>query len=331
MKRLLFGTLGVGGVAVLGLGGWLGSTVASWPPSFPDTPYPDVSASAEPEVIAQGEYLFHAVAHCSVCHAASMEVLEQVTDTPPDPIGGLEFAMGPLGTLYSKNLTPAGVAAEYSDAELARVILTGVNRHHEPAALMISVGAMADEDLTAIVSYIRSLEPIAHEPPPTEVSAFGKLLLSTVVKGLVAPKEHEPPPYVPPGEISVERGSYLANGPATCYACHSEADISERFAIVEPRFAGNPEPDPAHGDETKEIVSPNLTPHPSGRLLAYTEDRWVEKFRSGKGMPGSKMPWVAYQFMTEADLRSIYRYLHTLEPVDRDVGPTYRDAGWSPE
>ncbi len=28
-------------------------------------------------------------------------------------------------------------------------------------------------------------------------------------------------------------------------------------------------------------------------------------------------------------MRSVYRYLRTLPPVDRDEGPTYRPVGWT--
>ena len=30
-------------------------------------------------------------------------------------------------------------------------------------------------------------------------------------------------------------------------------------------------------------------------------------------------------------LRSIYRFLRSLEPVANDTGPVYRPAGWQPE
>jgi mono/diheme cytochrome c family protein len=40
----------------------------SWRPTYKDTPYPDVAASSDPAVIAEGEYLFHAVGQCTSCH-----------------------------------------------------------------------------------------------------------------------------------------------------------------------------------------------------------------------------------------------------------------------
>lgn len=34
--------------------------------------------------------------------------------------------------------------------------------------------------------------------------------------------------------------------------------------------------------------------------------------------------------MTDDDLRSIYRFLRTLTPVERNTGPSRRAAGWAP-
>ena len=39
------------------------------------------------------------------------------------------------------------------------------------------------------------------------------------------------------------------------------------------------------------------------------------------------MPWFNYSNMTETDLRSIYRYLRSLPPSDRNSGPPMRAVG----
>jgi hypothetical protein len=45
---------------------------------------------------------------------------------------------------------------------------------------------------------------------------------------------------------------------------------------------------------------------------------------------GSTMPWESFAEMTDADVRSLYRYLRTLKPVTVVSGPTHRPAGWKP-
>jgi hypothetical protein len=42
------------------------------------------------------------------------------------------------------------------------------------------------------------------------------------------------------------------------------------------------------------------------------------------------MPWESFARMTEDDLRSVYRYLKSLPPTRKVIGPSHRKAGWKP-
>ena len=42
------------------------------------------------------------------------------------------------------------------------------------------------------------------------------------------------------------------------------------------------------------------------------------------------MPWENVSSTNENDLRSVYRFLRTVEPVATDLGPSYRQLGWHP-
>jgi hypothetical protein len=73
------------------------------------------------------------------------------------------------------------------------------------------------------------------------------------------------------------------------------------------------------------LVTPNLTPDPeTGRIAKWSEDAFVARFRAGKLIPQSDMPWQLYAKITDDDLRAIYRYLHSLAPVKRDTGQSVR-------
>ena len=62
--------------------------------------------------------------------------------------------------------------------------------------------------------------------------------------------------------------------------------------------------------------------HPeTGRTGQWTEDEFVTRFRAGNLIPMSPMPWAKLAGMSEDDIRAIYRYLKSLPPVKRDVGP----------
>src|SRR6185369_10448231 len=67
---------------------------------------------------------------------------------------------------------------------------------------------------------------------------------------------------------------------------------------------------------------PNITADAqTGRLGKLTEDEFVARFRAGRTLPDSPMPWQGFSKMDEDDLRAIYRYLKSVPPVTNDVGP----------
>ena len=134
---------------------------------------------------------------------------------------------------------------------------------------------------------------------------------------------------VPPGAgPSLERGAYLAERVALCTGCHSKFDMRS-MESTGPK-AGGGEPEPSHGDDTEmEFVTPNLTSDPTGYTGRVNEDDFLARLRSGRAVPSSIMPWESFSTMTDDDVRSIYRYLRSLPPVQRDVGKTYRKIGGS--
>ena len=134
-----------------------------------------------------------------------------------------------------------------------------------------------------------------------------------------------PPAHVPEGEISVARGKYLAEGPAACAVCHTPRDPLKGFVATGPLFSGEADAEEDRFNSSQEIAVPNLTPDPTtGYITAWTEDAFVARFKAGRVIKGSKMPWDAFARMTENDARSVYRFLRTLAPVKHAIGPTVR-------
>lgn len=112
-----------------------------------------------------------------------------------------------------------------------------------------------------------------------------------------------------------------------CTNCHTAFDVAT-LAASGPK-AGGSLPDPSHGKDTdKEFVAPNLTSHPTGVTGKLDETSFLARMRAKRVHTSSIMPWENFSNTTDADLRSVYRYLKSLPPVDNDVGPTYRDVGW---
>jgi hypothetical protein len=88
--------------------------------------------------------------------------------------------------------------------------------------------------------------------------------------------------------------------------------------IGEP-FAGGLAMD-SEEDPTVIITSPNITPDPqTGRMASWSEELFIHRFRQGTLVPGSHMPWGAFKNMSDLELKAIYRYLQTVEPVHNEI------------
>lgn len=319
-------------LVLVACGSYAGYINATWDKDWSSVEKPKLPASADEAVIKRGEYLAHSVSHCSVCHVPEDVTLNRQYGEHPPMSGGYVWDMGPMGKLYSRNITPdpeTGIGA-WTDEELARAIKWGVGRDGKMLVFMsLSVPAMADEDVQAIVSYLRTTSPVKKQVPGHEYTLVSKWLATQVTpdfrKQLLDGLQ-----YVAPGdEPSIERGKYLANGPGACVGCHSPFDLMSMKLGT--KFAGSTEPEPDYKDATFVYRMPNLTPDPeTGHIASWDENQFVGRFRAGRVLASSKMPWEAFREMTDADLRSIYRYLKSLPPVKQYIGPPRRKADEDP-
>ena len=319
-------------LVVVAIGGYAAYISATWDKDYSGVEKPKVSPG-DAALIARGEYLAHSVAHCSVCHVPEAVTMKRQPGEHPAMSGGYEWQMGPIGTLRSRNITPdpeTGVG-KWTDEELARAIKWGVGRDGKLLVFMtMSCPPMADEDVRAVVAYLRSTTPVKNAVAGHDVTLMGKWF-ATMVSPDYRKQFFEALAYAPPAEQpSLERGKYLAHGPAVCVGCHTEFDMMT-FKMSGAPFAGNPQAEPDHKDEAYVYRIPNLTPDPeTGHIASWDEEQFVGRFRAGRVLQTSKMPWEAYREMTDADLRSVYRYLKSLAPVKHYVGPTRRKADEDP-
>jgi len=119
-------------------------------------------------------------------------------------------------------------------------------------------------------------------------------------------------------DSTVAYGKYLAYSVAQCHSCHTERDNTGQL-IGQP-FAGGSKWE--YDDAT--YLSPNLTPHDStGRIAKWDEQTFIQRFRAGKILENSPMPWEGYQHLSDSDLKALYRFLKSLPPVKREVNKTY--------
>jgi mono/diheme cytochrome c family protein len=323
VKRILLGFAALVALALVVFVGLLIYVNVAYNVDYPGTPKPAIVASKDPAVIARGEYLVHAVAHCSTCHGPGELAQQHVVDFTKPLVGGWTIDVWPFGTFQARNITPdiaTGIGG-LSDGEIARVVRHGVDRRGKLSPFMrLAVGPIADEDLTAIISWLRAQPAVEAKRGWYELAILGKVVMLDL-----RPRMETPPTFVPEGEISVARGKYLAEGPAACAQCHTPRAPLDGFVATGPLFSGENQADEDMHNPDQEIAVPNLTPDPTtGHITAWTEDSFVARFKGGRVIKGSKMPWDAFQRMTENDVRSIYRFLRTLAPVKHHIGPTVR-------
>jgi hypothetical protein len=237
----------------------------------------------------------------------------------PPLAGGLSFDL-PVGKFYTPNLTPdreTGIG-RFSDQELARVIRYGVMPDNKAALPFMDFHDLSDEDLTALISFLRSQPAVRRHIPPHRSNFLGKAVLAFVIKpqGPSHPVIRTSPPMAP----TVERGQYLATSVATCSECHTKRNPVDG-SYVAAKFSGGGIL-PIAGDKEHVLVTPNLTPSKTGRITDWDEERFVGRFNAGVGIVGTHMPWPQFASMTDTDKRAIYRYLRTLPPSDNDPGPS---------
>jgi mono/diheme cytochrome c family protein len=268
-----------------------------------ERPYPTITASADSAVILRGKHLIFGAAHCADCHSKSNadSLLKLGQEVPLT--GGFMFDL-PVGKIYSKNITPdkeTGIG-NYTDAEIARALRYGVHPDGTVVFDFMPFHNMSDEDMAAIISYLRVQKPIYNKVPDHDLNALGNAVKAFVVKP-VGPDREVPAQMT--RDTSAIYGEYLANSVANCGGCHTQRTLSGEFT-GEP-YAG--------GNDIDGFITPNITKDSSGRIFGWSQKNFLDRFHMGKLIPKSPMPWTSFKRMSDDELKAIYAYLQTVKPV----------------
>ncbi len=334
IKKILLSLLAV---IVLAVAAFYLYVETTWDKKY-NWPGPPLTVSKDSAVIEHGRYLVNGPAHCISCHVANFDdfvAADQGRDVPLR--GGVIFPMGPLGTMATRNLTPdtkTGLG-RFTDEQVFRMMRHGI-RPDGMATLtvMMPFYNMADDDLVAIVSYLRYVEPVEYEVKDGHWTFIGKAVRS--FSSVFQPVEKPDAPAVAPAMApTIERGEYLARYVANCVGCHTQRDLMT-YEATGPEYAGGMEfePWPALNkymgvDPDLWLITPNITPDPGSYLSVYkTKEDFIKRFREGRRIMFSPMDWGPFSRMSEEDLEALWLYLNSLEPVKNDVGElVFKKAG----
>ncbi len=251
-----------------------------------NVPVPEVKIANTPEQIARGKHL--ANAFCVGCHSSNNQM---------PMVGGVDFGREipiPLGSFVSENLTPAGVLKDYSDGELMRLLRSGVASSGQATFAMsiIRVRNMSDEDIHALIAFLRSQEPV---PSQIQKPADQYSLLAVMMTGAgMMPPEQKPVVGVvtaPPKAPTAEYGMYVLNY-QDCRDCHGETLTGGTPGQLPP-------------------VGPTLR-----SVKGWTREQFIETMRTGITPTGHKlgpqMPWQAIGRLDDDELTAAYTYLISL-------------------
>ncbi|MBI5950437.1 MAG: c-type cytochrome [Chloroflexi bacterium] len=247
-------------------------------------PVPDLKVAGTLEQIERGKHI--ADSFCTSCHSLNKEL----------PLtGGVDLGKDfpiPLGAFVSSNLTPAGPLKDWSDGEIFRALRNGVDPDGRWLFVMSNFRGrnMSDEDLQALIAYLRSQPAVENETPnpPDQPNPLGLIMLGAgmlptgqppITDVIVAPAKGP----------TVEYGKYILSY-QDCRDCHGE----DLYGGVEGQLAP---------------FGPNLK-----MVQNWTQEQFITLLRTGVDPSGheidpERMPWKSIGRLDDEELTAIYLYL----------------------
>jgi mono/diheme cytochrome c family protein len=315
MKKL-FKILGI----TFGILAALIAVIAAWVQLTPLPTYevkpPQVTIPTDSTTLERGKKVAELVcAHCHLGEDGKMSgrLFSQASD--------------PFGEMWSANITqhPAKGIGRYTDGEIAYLMRTGVNRDGRVVGYMMCHPQMSDEDLGAVIAYLRSDTPIMQAtektyPAPAYLNSF---IVKAMLKfGIFKPLPYDGKPVsAPPMTDQIAYGRYLATDLFECSTCHSASFETLDMITPEnsPNFMGGGNPVP---DEDFNIVSSaNITPSKAHGIGNWTKEQFVTAVRTGLRPDGRiltpNMP--RFAALNDQEIDAIWAYIQTVPAIDAPV------------
>lgn len=282
-RRIGWGLAGLAGLAAVAVGVLYAMSTLRLRKQY-EVPVVALPIPTDAAAIARGEHLARTVSLCVDCHGGDL--------------GGKVLIDDPaVGRMSAPNLTPAGRAASFTDADWVRAIRHGVRRDGRPLAIMPAdlYTNLADADLAALIAYLKQVSPVERELPSNRIGPLARFgLVSNKMPLLPAEHiDHGRERSAPAPGVTAEYGRYLAS--IGCAGCHGEQmkGKSDAFHDV-----------------------PDVTPH--GRTAGWSREQFIATLRTGlrpdrSTLSPEKMPWPLVGQMTDDELSAIYEYLQQLD------------------
>jgi mono/diheme cytochrome c family protein len=273
-----FLTLAVGAITVA-IG--LGSATIYLPRG---NPVQNVAVARTPGQIARGQHIANML--CAACHSLNNSI----------PLsGGKDLGKEvpfPIGSLTTKNLTPAGPLKNWTDGEIYRAVREGTdnNGHTLPVMSTQSFRTLGDDDLQSLIAYLRTQPAVQNEVPDESLSLLGLALTGVgLIPVLPVPTQVVAAP-APPREPRATYGQYVVTYTG-CSDCHGE------------NLTGGTNPLAPRGPSLQ--VAKN-----------WSSQQFQTTLRTGTDPTGyhlnDQMPWQTYGRMDDDELAAVHAYLVSL-------------------
>ncbi|HEY4184263.1 MAG TPA: cytochrome c [Polyangia bacterium] len=306
---LVMGVILLGGTVILGIARHRVNH------SFADVPPSPITRATSPDEIARGGRLFRTL--CLDCHAGAGGTRPTGARVKNAP----EF----IGEVWAPNITAdpqAGVGA-WTDGELARLLRNGVRRDLYYAATMPRFPHLGDDDVSAILGFMRSDDPMVQATPaPATVVPRSKLGIGGVLAlAFAAGVDVSGAVHVdqPPRGPNAPYGRYLAARIYACVDCHTNGfGATDEKLAASGVMAGGMILHNAKGDT---IYSRNLTADAETGLAAWSADDLTRALTSGLARDGRKLrpPMPVFRAMDATDAAAIYAFLRSVPAVRSPV------------
>lgn len=286
-------------------------------------PRPDVGVNGTPGAVVReeaekqerGRYLV-SISSCASCHTQ---------DGGVPFAGGVEFKT-PFGSIHSTNIsqnTETGIGSwSFEDFKLSmREGIRPDGTHLYPVFPYTSYTRFTDDDLEAIYSYLRTVEPVEAAPFENDLDfPYSLNFLLGVWKFLFFEKGEYNTVLDKPEQWN--RGAYLVEGALHCGMCHTPRNFLGA-EIKELAYSGATYIDRIRDGQYRTWAATNLTP--SSRGLGYWSTNDIVSYLttglSEKAVtfgPMNKVIMGATRHLKEEDAQSVAIYLQSLAPITPD-------------
>jgi len=267
------------------------------------------------ELAARGQYIFALAGGCA-CHTVPKQTQHA---------GGRAFPI-PFGTVYSTNITQdkeTGLGA-WTDQQIIEAITKGVRRDGSrilPVMPYEKYSGMAQEDLKALVAYLRALTPVKNPTPELKTWVPFMRSIGTFIYLKLFGRFSNSPLQVP--KAGIQRGRYLVEHISICGDCHTPRN-----------FLGVPKRSFHLAGASKKIgplgqAVPNITPENETGIGSWKREEIADLLLTGtkpdfdnvQGLMYEVIQGVPYGYkdIKKEDALIIADYLKSLPPIKNKI------------